>query len=152
MYVLQRVGAYVQSKYWSFISETLNLLKAFLKTIKTGRTSDLTHNPNWQYFSEFQVGGLCFRTSSIREAETEQDWPLLLSFSWTIQRQRSCHCSFEFWQQMGQRFLSPDARLSACCRAQTPTESLCREQPSCRLCYLFKTIFTEQWFSYLAEI
>lgn len=37
------------------------------------------------------------------------------SFSWTIQRHRSCHCSFEFCQQMGQRFPSPDPRLSARC-------------------------------------
>lgn len=111
---------------------------------------DLTHNPNRQYCSEFQLGGLCFRTSLVyvRQKQNKSS----LSFSWTIQHHRSCHCSFEFWQQMGQRFLSPDARLSACCRAQTPTESLCREQPSCRLCYLSKTIFTEQRFSYLAEI
>ena len=37
------------------------------------------------------------------------DWPASFpSFSWTIQRHKTCLCSFEFWQQMGQRFLSPD--------------------------------------------
>lgn len=43
------------------------------------------------------------------EMETELDWLASSpSYSWTIQRHKTCHCSFEFWQQMGQRFLSPD--------------------------------------------
>lgn len=80
-------------------------------------------------------------------AEAEKDRALFShSFSWTIQRHRSRHCSFESCQQMGQRFVSPDPRLCA----QTPTTPtrLCRQQPSYKYWYLFKTTFTEQQFSH----
>lgn len=37
-------------------------------------------------------------------------WPASFhSFSWTIQWDNTCRSPFEFWQQMGQRFLSPDS-------------------------------------------
>lgn len=118
--------------------------------MKTGRTRDLTHNPNCRYRSEFQLGGLCFWTSLVCVRKKQNKTGLFSAFIpglfSTTEAVTALLSSDNRWAN---GFLSPDPRLSARCRRHTSAASA---EISRLADYLFKTIFTEQQFSYLAEI